>query len=261
VTYRDESQALAEKSHALEIELALKSKELATLREQPRSPVEATVRGPRRAAAALAALSLALFASMLLLDMTGVVRPPFDVVFPGLGVSSLALLAVASALFVRSMYVVVPAGLAMITSLGRGPSVTMPAMARLVWPTSTVSFVSIAPRAATAELSLSLRDEVRASFTVTARVAPTATIDGVLRFHSRWSDGRQPELDAFLASRIDAAAREVLTRFEQSSLDADRPLVEDELRDALGRAIESDALSVIDVSFSAREFTVRSASQ
>lgn len=251
VTYRDESTALAEQNRALQQELAQTRSELQSLRhEHAPEPIE-----PARSAApafVIIAAGAALFVTVLIVQVLGFARPPFDELVALGSAFAVLLVLIGSVLTAVRVIKQVPHGRALVTITQRQRRVTFAGERVVVWPFSQAHWLSTAPRKTSVALGLALRDAPSASMDFFVHTELRAESASILRFFDRWGDGRGPAFDSFLRERIESAARATMAHFEQSELERERERIESELVRALEYAVESHGLAVLSVSYARR---------
>ncbi|MBL8678282.1 MAG: hypothetical protein JNK05_03910 [Myxococcales bacterium] len=259
MTYRDETTALRERNAALEAELADKSRALA-LYASPEAPPALPTRNLRsqRVAVALLVAGALPFLLAVLIGALTTVRPPYDVIFPIAGASSLVIVSLGFLALVLSRWFVAPTGRALLTSVGQGFFVTFPGQGRFVWPLSTVRVVSIEPRSAQSTIECRLKDDARATIRATVVVAPVETRDGVERFARRWSPAQEREIAPFVQTIVDGVAREVFAHFVAREVDAERSRINDEIESRMRDDLERAALSISHCAFTVERIEVAS---
>jgi hypothetical protein len=269
MSYRDETAALAEQNRSLEQELAAKNREIVALRDAARAPSH--VEPPRSSAiiarrerslrvallcaiAGLAVLTATVIASMIL-----TLWPPWDVLLALAGATAVLLWLAAFAALLRGSYVIVPPGLALVFSTGRGHQVINAGHARMIVPLAMTTWVDVAARAARATIALRLRNDALVTFELLARTQPRDAAESVLQFVQRFGNGMGPARDEFVQSRIESAARSVLSQAEGPELDRDRIAYEERLKAELQSSLDGVGLELVDVSFTVQSIAVPSA--
>jgi hypothetical protein len=263
MTYRDETTALAEQNKALEREISEKNREIVALRDAARAPN--TSAPPLRSAAIIARrerslrlallcviAGLALLSTAFIGSRTVTIWPPYDTLLALAGASSVVLWLAAFAALLRGAYVIVPPGLALVFSTGRGHEVTMPGHAKMIVPLAMTTWVDVAPRTVQTRVELRLRDDERRTFELVARAQPRETIESVLRFFQRFNSATTADCDEFVQFRLASAAQSVLSRATSDSLDRDFLKYEDRLRSELQSSLDDVGLELVDVRFAVR---------